>query len=58
MVVPGEYIFRFEAIDPTTGGAVAGVSVSNVSIFGENVFIGAVPERKVPALTPEEVEGL
>lgn len=37
---PG-YIVRFRATDPTTGADVAGVVVSNVSIFGDTDDPGA-----------------
>jgi hypothetical protein len=57
MVIPDEYNVVFEAIDPTTGAPVTGVQVDNIAIFGENVG-GGVSERKVPLLTPEEVDGL
>lgn len=31
------YIIRLNALDPTTGAAVAGVKVTDVSIFGTNL---------------------
>lgn len=41
--LPGEYQFVFEAIDPTTGSAVTGVSVSQIAIYGldESVSVAA-----------------
>lgn len=56
--VPGEWSFVFEAIDPDTGAAVAGVSVSNIAIYGQALDGSGLVERKVPLLTPEEVEQL
>jgi hypothetical protein len=56
--VPGEFQFVFEAISPTTGDAITSVDVANVAIYGENLGTGGLLERIVPALTPEEVEGL
>lgn len=40
------YTIRFAAIDPTTGAAVAGVTVTNAQIVADN--IGATP--------PDELE--
>ena len=56
MDVPEQYTFLFEAIDPSTGSAVSGVSVSSVAIKGENLGdIGALT-RIIPTLTPDELE--
>lgn len=30
-------IFRLEAIDPATGAAIAGVTVGNVTVYGEGL---------------------
>lgn len=30
----GGYYFRFEAISPTTGAAITGVTVSDIAIYG------------------------
>lgn len=38
--LPDGYIVRWAAIDPTTGADVAGVVVSNVSIFGTALGTG------------------
>lgn len=35
-LLPGAVI-RLEAIDPTTGAAVAGVSVSDITIYGDAI---------------------
>ena len=40
MDLPDGYIVRFNALDPTTGDPVAGVVVSEVSIFG--TLLGAL----------------
>lgn len=55
----GGMIIEFEAISPTTGAAVANVSVSNVAVYGLDISgqLGAV-EDVVPGWTPTEVEGL
>jgi hypothetical protein len=37
MDLPDGYIVRFNALDPNTGSPVAGVVVSNVSIYGANL---------------------
>lgn len=55
--VPGEWSFVFEALDPTTGAPVSGVTVSNIAIYGDALAAGGVVERKIPVLTAEEVEG-
>ncbi len=36
ITVKDGYVVRFTATDPTTGALVAGVKVSNVSIFGDD----------------------
>ena len=38
--LPDGYIVQWAAIDPTTGADVAGVKVSNVSIFGTMLGTG------------------
>lgn len=40
MDLPDGYIVRFNALDPTSGAAVTGVVVSDVSIFG--TILGAL----------------
>jgi hypothetical protein len=54
--LPGETVITFEAIDPTTGSAVSGVSVSEVAIYGDALGGGIVETDVVPAWTPLEVE--
>ena len=39
--LPDGYIVEWSAVDPTTGADVAGVVVSNVSIFGTMLGSGA-----------------
>lgn len=39
--LPDGYVVEWAAIDPTTGSDVSGVVVSNVSIFGTMLGIGA-----------------
>ena len=56
--LPGGTVFTFEALSPTTGAAITSVNVSNISIYGLPVTGGELVERIVPALSPEEVEGL
>lgn len=56
--IPPEFVFSLEAIDPTTGDPVAGVSVADVVIYAEDLGAGGLTERIVPTLTSEEVEGL
>jgi hypothetical protein len=48
---------RFEAIDPATGAAVTGVTVSNIAVYGLDIS-GALGEVEdvIPAWTPNEVE--
>lgn len=58
MVTPGEYVYRFDAVDPTTGAAVSGVTVRNIAIQGEPQGSGGTLERIIPALTPDEIEAL
>jgi hypothetical protein len=49
----GSYL-RLEAIDPTTGAAVTGVTVSDVAVYGrvlldgEAQFIEVLPARLIP----------
>lgn len=50
---------KLEAIDPTTGAAVTGVTATDWAIYGENVSAETRPlVDLIPALTPNEVEGL
>lgn len=55
-VLVGGSIVAFEAIDPTTGAGVAGVTVGGVAIYGRDVSseVSAL-EDVVPLYTPEEV---
>lgn len=39
--LPDGYIVEWAAIDPTTGADVAGVKVSNVSLFGTKLGVGS-----------------
>jgi hypothetical protein len=56
--LPGEYIFTFEAISPTTGLAITGVNVSEVAIYGPGLNVGTVDDVGVPEYTADEVPGL
>ncbi len=48
-----------EALDPTSGNAVAGVKVSNVNIYGEDLTPDAVPGLLPPVvLLPAGEEGV
>lgn len=42
LVLGAGYVIRLAALNPTTGATVAGVTLSNVSIFVRNVGEGAV----------------
>lgn len=55
--LPGGSYFQLEAIDPSTGAAVTGVTVTDVAIYGLDISqaLGAL-EDVVPAWTPLEVE--
>jgi hypothetical protein len=50
----GGMYLRLEAINPSTGAAVAGVTVSNVAVYGrvieasETLFIETGPPRLIP----------
>lgn len=48
---------RLEAIDPTTGAAVTGVTASEWAIYGIDLsdVIGDVLTDVIPPLTPEEI---
>lgn len=39
--LPAGFVVKFEAIDPTTGAAVAGVKVTAATIFGTRLFADA-----------------
>ncbi len=39
--LPAGSIIRLQAVDPSTGAAVSGVTVSNVVVYGENLVAGA-----------------
>jgi hypothetical protein len=34
IALPGGYVVKFEAISPTTGAAITGVTVNTISIYG------------------------
>ena len=58
-VLPGGSKIRFEAISPTTGAAITGVTVADIAIYGYNRSDGAgTLAGEVPRWTPTEVEGL
>jgi hypothetical protein len=40
MDLPDGYVMTWAAIDPNTGGDIAGVVVSNVSLFGTDLGTG------------------
>lgn len=42
--LPDGYIVRFNALDPTTGAAVANVVVTGVSIYGQNLGSSGGPD--------------
>jgi hypothetical protein len=54
----GDWSLLFEAISPTTGAAVAGVTVANIAVYGDLIDTEGLGKRIIPVLTPEEVEGL
>lgn len=57
--LPGGSQLVFEAIDPTTGAAVAGVSVREVAVYADDLGGGVLDVQDVvPAWTPTEVEGI
>lgn len=57
--LPGGAQIVFEAIDPTTGSAVSGVTVQNVAVYADDLGGGVLDvEDVVPAWTPLEVEGV
>jgi hypothetical protein len=45
-----------EAIDPTTGAAVTGITVSNVTIYADNVVNEAVAIERSPLYAMEALE--
>jgi hypothetical protein len=45
-----------EAISPTTGAAVSGVTVSQVTIYADNVVYEATPIERVPLYALEPLE--
>lgn len=52
----GSYL-RLEAIDPTTGAAVTGVTVEDVAVYGIDVSaaVGGLLTDEIPRYTPEEI---
>jgi hypothetical protein len=38
--LPGGFKFTFEAISPTTGAAITGVTVSDIAIYGNQLSLG------------------
>ena len=53
--LPGGSTVTFEAIDPTTGAAVAGVTVTSFTIFGSQEGASTL-EDIVPVYTPTIAE--
>lgn len=45
-----------EAIDPTTGAAVTGVTVSQVTIYADNAAYTASPTERTPLFALEPLE--
>lgn len=54
LTLTGDYVLRFDALDPTTGAAVAGVRVSAVSLFGRVLAGDTSGDVPLPALVPSE----
>lgn len=46
LVLAGGMIVKLEAIDPTTGAAVAGVTVSHIAIYGPQELGSTVAELR------------
>lgn len=42
--LPGGYVLAFEAISPTTGSAITGVTVAEIAVYGVDLNIGGVIE--------------
>ena len=55
--LPGGFVLQLEAVSPTTGAAITGVTVSDVAVYGQALALGGVIERKIPKLTSEQVVG-
>lgn len=50
------YMLKLEAIDPTTGAAVAGVTVSDVAVYGtERASAEVILDDLPPLWIPDEV---
>lgn len=54
----GGSFLRLEAIDPSTGAAVNGITVSNIVVYGYDVSTngGGFDLDVIPLLTPEEID--
>lgn len=53
--LPGGFMFTLEAVSPTTGAAVAGVNVSSIAVYGEDLNLGELLTDEVPEYTALEV---
>lgn len=58
--IPGKSMLKLEAISPTTGAAITGVTVSDVAIFGidRSAELGTLIAEEIPTWVPDEVVGL
>lgn len=50
--LPGGYVVKFEARDPTTGAAVANVRVTNAVLYGAKADAAAVAQQGPVAALP------
>jgi hypothetical protein len=55
--LPGGFQFQFSALSPTTGAAVSGVQVTDISVYGEDLNLGSLLSDTVPPYTVEELGG-
>jgi hypothetical protein len=56
--LPGGSFLRLEAIHPTTGVAITGVSVTDIAVYGYGRELGRLLELDLPKLTPDELAGV
>lgn len=52
LALPGGSILKLEAISPTSGAAITGVTVSEVVIYGVGISADNLPDPGLPAWVP------
>lgn len=58
--LPGLTVLKLEAISPTTGAAITGVTVTDIAVYGIDLSaaLGTLLTDLIPLYTPDEVAGL